>query len=76
MCQELGFTGEIGYNQLLYPNEKDTRRLLQFLVQRLPKQEEEKVEVRRERSRARSQCRPVLFLMDAFVLGHLFRSPV
>jgi hypothetical protein len=44
--QELGFTGDIGYNQLLYPNEKDTRRLLQFLVQRLPKVEEEKVEVR------------------------------
>ncbi len=43
--QDLGFNGEIGYNQLLYPNEKDTRRLLQFLVQRLPKVEEEKVEV-------------------------------
>lgn len=33
-----GFSqGEVGYNQLLYPNEKDVRRLLSWAVQRLPR---------------------------------------
>lgn len=37
--QKLGFTGECGFNQLLYPNAKDARKLLMFLVEKLPKEE-------------------------------------
>eukprot|EP00485_Elphidium_margaritaceum_P001794 CAMPEP_0202696040 /NCGR_PEP_ID=MMETSP1385-20130828/9421_1 /ASSEMBLY_ACC=CAM_ASM_000861 /TAXON_ID=933848 /ORGANISM="Elphidium margaritaceum" /LENGTH=663 /DNA_ID=CAMNT_0049352137 /DNA_START=17 /DNA_END=2008 /DNA_ORIENTATION=+ len=35
--KEQGFRGEIGYDKVIYPNEKDTRHLLRFLVQKLPK---------------------------------------
>lgn len=37
--QRLGFSGECGFNQLLYPNAKDARKLLMFLVEKLPKEE-------------------------------------
>ncbi|KAG9390173.1 Protein of unknown function DUF812 [Carpediemonas membranifera] len=33
-----GFIGELGYNQLLYPSAKDTRGVLAWLVERLPRQ--------------------------------------
>eukprot|EP01027_Heterolobosea_sp_BB2_P015210 GEZU01021782.1.p1 GENE.GEZU01021782.1~~GEZU01021782.1.p1 ORF type:complete len:618 (-),score=191.63 GEZU01021782.1:14-1831(-) len=33
----LGFTGELGYNQFMYPNVKDTRKLLTWIVEALPK---------------------------------------
>lgn len=33
----LGWTDELGYNAFLYPNEKDMRRLLMWLVDKLPK---------------------------------------
>lgn len=39
--QELGYTGESGYNQFLYPNERDVRKMLMWLVERLPKAEDE-----------------------------------
>lgn len=39
--KELGFEGEIGYNQLLYPNESSTRAVLTWLVDRLPRTDEE-----------------------------------
>lgn len=42
--QQLGYTGEIGYETFLYPNEKDMRALMSFLVNKLPKVEEEHVE--------------------------------
>ena len=32
-----GLPGEVGYNQLLYPNEKDVRKLLSWAVGRLPR---------------------------------------
>jgi hypothetical protein len=35
--KELGFTGDCGYNQLLYPVESQTRILLNWLVQKLPR---------------------------------------
>ena len=35
--KELGFTGDCGYNQLLYPVEAHTRPLLNWLVQKLPR---------------------------------------
>jgi hypothetical protein len=35
--KELGFTGDCGYNQLLYPVEAHTRPLLTWLVQKLPR---------------------------------------
>lgn len=37
-CQQLGFTGEIGYQTFLYPSEGDVRTLFMFLVERLPKE--------------------------------------
>eukprot|EP00163_Fabomonas_tropica_P031331 TRINITY_DN7416_c0_g1_i1.p1 TRINITY_DN7416_c0_g1~~TRINITY_DN7416_c0_g1_i1.p1 ORF type:complete len:662 (+),score=184.03 TRINITY_DN7416_c0_g1_i1:141-1988(+) len=36
---DLGYNQELGYHQFLYPNEKDTRNMLLFLVERLPKGE-------------------------------------
>lgn len=42
--KELGFIGDCGYNQLLYPVETQTRALLTWIVQRLPRSEEERAE--------------------------------
>jgi hypothetical protein len=42
--KELGFPGDCGYNQLLYPVEQQTRVLLHWLVQKLPRSREERVE--------------------------------
>lgn len=39
--KKLGFTGECGYNQLLYPSEADTRKLFMFLVDKIPKVEDD-----------------------------------
>ncbi len=38
--QDLGFDGELGYDQFLYPNDKDTRSVLMWLVNKLPKSDE------------------------------------
>uniref|UniRef100_A0A7S3K6Z1 Coiled-coil domain-containing protein 22 homolog n=1 Tax=Aureoumbra lagunensis TaxID=44058 RepID=A0A7S3K6Z1_9STRA len=38
---DLGFDGEMGYNQLLYPTPDSRRELLSWLVDRLPRTEEE-----------------------------------
>lgn len=35
--QELGYSGEVGYDTFLYPNELDTRSLVMWLVDRLPR---------------------------------------
>ena len=37
VLQENGYTGEVGYETLLYPNEKDTRQIVTWLVGKLPK---------------------------------------
>eukprot|EP01087_Luapelamoeba_hula_P017882 TRINITY_DN5687_c0_g1_i1.p1 TRINITY_DN5687_c0_g1~~TRINITY_DN5687_c0_g1_i1.p1 ORF type:complete len:615 (-),score=140.67 TRINITY_DN5687_c0_g1_i1:461-2305(-) len=34
--EELGYREELGYHQLLYPSESDTRKILRFLVDQLP----------------------------------------
>jgi len=39
--RDIGYMGDMGYNQLLYPNERDTRRLISWLVGKLPRSEEE-----------------------------------
>jgi hypothetical protein len=39
--KELGYSRECGYNNFLYPNVKDTRLLLLWLVEKLPKSSEE-----------------------------------
>ncbi|OQR89761.1 coiled-coil domain-containing protein 22-like [Thraustotheca clavata] len=39
-----GYNGECGYNHLLYPTEADTRQLLLWLVQKLPKVESDDIE--------------------------------
>ncbi|XP_054664636.1 coiled-coil domain-containing protein 22 [Grus americana] len=41
-CQELGFGGDVGYQTFLYSSEHDTRRLLLFLVEKLPRDESER----------------------------------
>lgn len=40
--KSLGYIGDCGYNQLLYPVEAQTRTLLLWLVQKLPRVEEER----------------------------------
>ncbi len=35
-----GWVGDVGYNQLMYPNEKDVRKLLSWAVAKLPRAEE------------------------------------
>lgn len=42
--KELGFLSDCGYNQLLYPVENQTRELLKWLVDKLPRSEEEGVQ--------------------------------
>jgi hypothetical protein len=39
--KELGFLGEMGYNQLLYPTASHTRAMLNWLVQKLPRSDDE-----------------------------------
>ncbi|XP_075041102.1 coiled-coil domain-containing protein 22 [Mixophyes fleayi] len=36
-CQELGYTGEVGYQTFLYSSEPDIRALLIFLAEKLPR---------------------------------------
>ncbi|XP_061875640.1 coiled-coil domain-containing protein 22 isoform X3 [Colius striatus] len=38
-CQELGFGGDIGYQTFLYSSEHEWRRLLLFLLEKLPRDE-------------------------------------
>jgi hypothetical protein len=35
--QDLGYTGEIGYDTVLYPNERSTRKLFRWLLEQLPR---------------------------------------
>jgi hypothetical protein len=42
--KDLGYSGDCGYNQLLYPVENQTRSLLTWLVQKLPRTEDERVD--------------------------------
>ena len=44
MIKDLGYMGDMGYNQLLYPSHKQTKELLIWLVQRLPRTEGETAE--------------------------------
>ncbi|XP_046598581.1 coiled-coil domain-containing protein 22 homolog isoform X1 [Neodiprion lecontei] len=37
-CSELGYRGDIGYQTFLYSSEVDLRRLLMFLIEKLPKE--------------------------------------
>ncbi|ETV88648.1 hypothetical protein H257_00188 [Aphanomyces astaci] len=41
----LGYTHDCGYNHLLYPTEVDSRRMLQWIIQKLPKVEKEVIDV-------------------------------
>ena len=41
VSESLGYTGNCGYNQFLYPTGSDTRKILLFLVESLPKKEED-----------------------------------
>ncbi|KAM8709112.1 hypothetical protein ACLKA7_015997 [Drosophila subpalustris] len=37
-CKEIGYRGDIGYQIFLYPNAVELRRLLMFLIERLPRE--------------------------------------
>lgn len=41
VLKDLGYRGEIGYQTFLYSNETDIRKVLMFLVEKLPKESEE-----------------------------------
>nr|XP_023968005.1 coiled-coil domain-containing protein 22 [Chrysemys picta bellii] len=40
-CQELGYQGDVGYQTFLYSSEPEIRRLLLFLVEKLPRDDAE-----------------------------------
>jgi hypothetical protein len=42
--KELGYPGDCGYNQLLYPTEDSMRDILNWLMNRLPRSEEDRTE--------------------------------
>lgn len=42
--KELGYPGDCGYNQLLYPTEDSIRDILNWLMNRLPRSEEDRTE--------------------------------
>lgn len=42
--QELGYPGDCGYNQLLYPTEDSMRDILNWLMNKLPRAEEDRTE--------------------------------
>ncbi|KAK1946509.1 Coiled-coil domain-containing protein 22 [Phytophthora citrophthora] len=41
ILKELGYAGDCGYNHFLYPNEKETRNILSWLVGKLPRSKQE-----------------------------------
>ncbi|XP_033215931.1 coiled-coil domain-containing protein 22 homolog [Belonocnema kinseyi] len=43
-CSELGYRGDIGYQTFLYSSEADLRRVLMFLIEKLPKESENTVD--------------------------------
>uniref|UniRef100_A0A1B6C265 CCDC22 N-terminal domain-containing protein n=1 Tax=Clastoptera arizonana TaxID=38151 RepID=A0A1B6C265_9HEMI len=42
-CTELGYTGEIGYQTFLYPNEGDIRKVFIFLIEKLPRDSDKSI---------------------------------
>jgi hypothetical protein len=40
--EKIGFRTDIGYHTFLYPNEADTRNVVTFLLERLPKTDDSK----------------------------------
>ncbi|KAH9131388.1 hypothetical protein LEN26_007718 [Aphanomyces euteiches] len=53
----MGYTGECGYNHLLYPTESDTKRMLLWLIQKLPRVEKEVHDIDVPRIQYRSRMR-------------------
>lgn len=43
--KELGFRGDMGYQSILYSNEIEIRRVLMFLIERLPREANKSVTV-------------------------------
>ncbi|CAG2067831.1 unnamed protein product [Timema podura] len=39
-CKSVGYKGDIGYQTFLYSSEADVRRVLMFLIEKLPKESE------------------------------------
>ncbi|KAJ1530455.1 hypothetical protein ONE63_005357 [Megalurothrips usitatus] len=51
-CMDMGYTGEVGYQTFLYSNEADLRRVLMFLIEKLPKEGQTEKIVQEPSSRA------------------------
>lgn len=47
--KELGFRGDMGYQSILYSNEIEIRRVLMFLIERLPREANKSATVRFQR---------------------------
>jgi len=43
-CQDLGYKGEIGYQTFLYANEHELRKVMMFLIEKLPKESGETID--------------------------------
>lgn len=41
--KDIGFRGDLGYQMILYSNEIEIRRLLMFLIERLPRESDKTV---------------------------------
>lgn len=41
--QNLGYSGDIGYQTFLYSSETDVRRIFVFLIEKLPKESEKSI---------------------------------
>jgi len=44
LFKELGFKGEIGYQTFLYANEHELRKVMMFLIEKLPKDTAESID--------------------------------
>lgn len=42
--KDLGFKGEIGYQTFLYANEHELRKIMMFLIEKLPKETGETID--------------------------------
>jgi hypothetical protein len=43
ILQNLGYSGDIGYQTFLYSSETDVRRVFVFLIEKLPKESEKNI---------------------------------
>lgn len=42
-CQDVGYTGDVGFQTFLYWGETDVRKIFMFLIEKLPKEAEKTI---------------------------------